>query len=178
VPGIAPLPLPAPLDHEPLAYAALALAAFASWWLRRTAGGLELRAIGDHPLAADVAGVPVARVRARAVVIGAALAGLGGADLALAQAHAWSESMTSGRGFLALAVVILGRRGPLGVLGAALLFGAAAALEPVLKARGAEVPRALIVTLPYVLTLGALALAGGRRPDDPAALGVPYRRGE
>jgi simple sugar transport system permease protein len=117
----------------------------------------------------------VERTRAGALLLGGALAGLGGALLPLAHSNTFTEGMTAGRGFIALAVVIFGRWRPAGLLGASLFFGAASALQFRLQARGAGVPYAAFLMLPYLLTLAVLAFtaSGARAPAD---LGRPYER--
>ena len=119
--------------------------------------------------------MPVAAVRIAAVLFGGATAGLAGAILTLSQSHVFTEGMTAGRGFIALAVVIFGRWRPAGVLAAALFFGLASALQFRLQARGLGIPYPLFLMFPYVVTLAVLAFVagGGRSPGD---LGRPYAR--
>jgi simple sugar transport system permease protein len=128
----------------------------------RTHAGLAVRAIGDAPDAAETAGVRVNRVRATAVLFGGALGGLAGGTLVLAQAGTFVENMSAGRGFIAIAIVVLGRWNPLGVALASLVFGAASALQFLLQAIGLNAPYQLFLALPYVLTLAALAGVAGR----------------
>ncbi|RMH21657.1 MAG: ABC transporter permease [Gemmatimonadetes bacterium] len=154
-------------------YLAYLLAPALAWWLFRTEWGLELRAVGEEPDAAAAAGVRVRWTRFRATAFGAALAGVAGAHLALASAGTFSEGMSAGRGFIAIAVVVLGRWHPLGVLVASLFFGAATALQFVLQARGLAVSYQLVLALPYLLTLAALAGWVGRARA-PAALARPW----
>jgi simple sugar transport system permease protein len=140
------------------------------WWLHRTRPGLALRAIGEHPEAARAAGVRTDRLRLLAILFGGAMGGLSGATLVLAQAGTFAEGMSAGRGFIAIAVVALGRWQPLGVAIAAVLFGAASATQFLLQAMGWSLPYQLFLTLPYVLTL--IALTGVRsRASAPNALG-------
>ncbi len=153
-----------------LTYAAYLLVPLSVWILFRTRFGLELRAAGESPAAARAAGVRVARVRTLATLFGGACAGLAGAALVLAQVGTFSEQMTAGRGFVAIAIVVLGRWRPLGVAAAALLFGGATALQFVFQASGSSVPYQFFLALPYLLALAALATAvGGHR--GPAYLG-------
>lgn len=158
-----------------LAYAAFALVPALALGLSRTVPGLMLRMVGESPYAAETQGVNVARVRALALVACGALAAAGGAYLALAYARTFVEGMSAGRGFIALAIVIVGRRSPVGILGAALFFGLATALQFHFQALGLAVPFQLFLMLPYVLTLVVLtvSLSGARAP---AALGQPYER--
>ena len=141
------------------------------WWLLyRTREGLAMRAAGESLPGARAAGVAITAVRSRATIIGGALAGIAGASLVLAQVGTFAERMTAGRGFVAIAIVVLGRWSPIGVLAASLLFGAATALQFLLQALGLDVPYQLFLMLPYVLVLLALAGAVGRARA-PAELG-------
>lgn len=132
------------------------------WFLSRTHAGLALRAIGESPVAAIAAGVPVQRFQFIACLVAGALGGIAGGVLVLAQAGTFVEAMSAGRGFIAIAIVVLGRWHPLGVALAALLFAATTSLQYLAQAMGLDVPYQLILALPYVLTLGALAGIGGR----------------
>jgi simple sugar transport system permease protein len=177
IPGLAELPLLGPVlfAQTPFVYAALGLAVAVALGLSRTGAGLRLRAVGESARAADAEGVAVDRVRFRAVIVGSALAGTAGAVLTLSHSDVFTEGMTAGRGFIALAVVIFGRWSAGGVVGAALFFGAATALQFRLQARGAEIPYPVFLMFPYLVTLTVLAVAGGRARA-PADLGRPYRR--
>jgi simple sugar transport system permease protein len=139
------------------------------WWMFRTHSGLALRAIGEAPAAAAAAGVRVNRARWLAIAFGGAMGGLAGGTLVLAQAGTFAEGMSAGRGFIAIAIVVVGRWSPLGVALAALMFGAASALQFLLQALGLALPYQLFLALPYVLTLAALAGVAGR-VRAPAAL--------
>ena len=152
-------------------YFAVALVPMVWWWLYRTHSGLALRAVGERPQAAIAAGVQVRIVRVTALLFGGALGGMSGGTLVLAQAGTFAEGMSAGRGFIAIAVVVLGQWNPVGAALAAVLFGAASALQYLFQAMGWALPYQLFLALPYVLTLIALATATGRvRP--PAALGA------
>jgi simple sugar transport system permease protein len=135
----------------------------------RTHSGLALRAIGEAPAAAAAAGVRVNRARWLAIAFGGAMGGLAGGTLVLAQAGTFAEGMSAGRGFIAIAIVVVGRWNPLGVALAALMFGGASALQFLLQALGLALPYQLFLALPYVLTLAALAGVAGR-VRAPAAL--------
>ncbi len=175
IPLLSDIPLigPALFDQAATAYLAY-LAAPALWWfLFRTEWGLELRAVGEEPDAAAAAGVRVLWTRFWATVFGGALAGVAGAHLALAHAGTFAENMSAGRGFIAIAVVVLGRWNPVLVLVAALLFGAASALQFQAQTLGWDVPYQLFLAFPYVLTLAALAGWVGRARA-PAALALPW----
>ena len=173
IPGLSALPLVgASFFVQPLVtYLLYLLAPLAAFVMFRTHAGLALRAIGERPEAAIAAGVRPRGIQTLAVLFAGAMAGLAGATLVLAQAGTFVEGMSSGRGFIAIAIVVLGRWHPLGVLGAALLFGAARSLDTVFQAMGwRDVPYQLFLAIPYLLTLVVLALAS-QRAAAPAALG-------
>jgi general nucleoside transport system permease protein len=175
IPFLSEIPLvgSALFDQAFTAYFAYLLAPAAWWYLFRTDFGLELRAVGESPDAAKAAGVGVLRVRFLATLFGGAMAGVAGAHLALAHAGTFAQGMSAGKGFIAIAVVVLGRWNPLLVLVAALFFGAASALQFFLQALGLALPYQLFLALPYVLTLAALAGRVGRTRA-PAALALPW----
>lgn len=172
IPGLSSMPIvgTALFAQPPITYVAYLLAPALAWWLARTHTGLALRAIGERPEAAAAAGIPVNRLRVLAVLAGGALGGLAGGTLVLAQAGTFAENMSAGRGFIAIAIVVLGRWRPLGVALGALLFGAASALQFAFQAMGWSAPYQLFLVTPYLLTLAALAGAVGRARA-PAALG-------
>ena len=172
VPGLSSLPvIGTSLFSQPaITYFTYLLAPALAWWLGHTHAGLALRAVGERPEAAEVAGVAVARVRTVAVLVGGLLGGLAGGTLVLAQAGTFVEGMSAGRGFIALAIVVLGRWRPLGVALGALVFGAASALQFAFQAMGWNAPYQLFLAAPYLLTLAAMAGVMGRARA-PAALG-------
>jgi general nucleoside transport system permease protein len=187
VPTLAPAPIPV-LSRIPwigpgfftqtvATYALYALGILLWWWMARTHAGLALRATGERPAAAAAAGIAPVRVRAFALLFAGAMGGLAGGVLVLAQVGTFAEGMTSGRGFIAIGIVVLGRWSALGVGGAALLFGAASQLQYLFQSLGGPLPYQLFLALPYVLTL--LVLAGTqRRAAAPAALGSPLSEDE
>ena len=164
------------LPWGPLEVAALALVPLVGWFLTRTRAGLVIRACGENPEAAAAAGVSPLRVRAAVLIVAGALVGLGGAALVLRASGSFVEGMTAGRGFLALALVLLGRWRPVLVAAGTLLIGAATAAQFHLQGLGlAGVPYHLLLALPYLLTLVVLAVVPPDRLGGPAALGKPYR---
>ncbi len=154
------------------AVAVLALA----WFLYRTRWGLELRAVGEAPAAADAAGIDVDRRRYAAVIFGAGMAGVGGAYLSIAQLSGFVEGMVAGRGFIAIACVVFGRWNPVGVLFAALFFGAAEAAQIRLQSLIPGIPYQLFSMLPYALAVLALVVYAGKA-QLPGGLGRPYLSG-
>lgn len=153
-----------------LMYAVVALVWFG---LYRTRWGLRLRAVGEHPQAADTVGIKVLATRYRAVLLAGAVAGMGGAFYTLVSVPRFNQEMTAGAGFIALAAVIFGKWDPIRATLAALLFGFATNLQGVLSVIGSPVPSQFMLMLPYVVTIFAVAgLVGRSRP--PAADGQPY----
>jgi simple sugar transport system permease protein len=172
LPLLAHIPLlgPALFDQPLPTYAVYLLVPLLWWWSYRTQSGLALRAVGENPDAARSAGVASRRVQTGAILIGGLLGGLAGATLVLAQAGTFAEGMSAGRGFIAIAIVALGRWHPVGTAIAALVFGAASAAQFLFQAMGWTAPYQLFLALPYLLTLIALATATRNRRA-PRALG-------
>lgn len=172
VPVLSEIPVVGPaLFNQPAPTYLLLLTLPLVWWgLYRTRSGLALRATGESAAMARAIGVRPRLVRTVALLIGGGFAGLAGATLVLAQVGTFAERMTAGRGFVAIAIVVLGRWHPVGVGIAALLFGAATALQYLFQTLGLELPYQLFLMLPYALTLLALAGAVGRARA-PADLG-------
>lgn len=174
IPGLSSLPIVgAPLFAQTgLGYLAFALVPLIAFVLYKTLPGLKLRMVGENPHAAAAQGVAVEWTQTCALLVCGVLAATAGAYLAVAYAHTFVEGMSAGRGFIALAIVIFGRWSAWGILGAALLFGFATALQFHVQALGLAIPYQFLLMLPYVLTLLVLAgYAGTTRA--PAALGVP-----
>jgi ABC-type uncharacterized transport system permease subunit len=141
-----------------------------------TKWGLRTRAVGEHPRAADTVGVNVYLVRYVNVILGGAIAGLGGIFLTLEAVGSFERNMTNGRGFVALACMLFGKYTPFGAWGAALLFGLTSAIQTQLQFGGRiEIPHQFIGMLPYLLTIVVLAGFVGRTRV-PAADGVPYEK--
>ena len=162
-----------------LVYVALAIAALVWWLIARTHSGLRLRAVGEDPATADIAGVDIQLHQMAAILASGALAGLGGVYLSLSGSEVWVEGMVNGRGWIALALVIFSRWHPLRALFGALLFGGMEALLPRLLAIGVDAPIYLMGMLPYALTmivLVAASLSRRRRAAEPASLGRVYLR--
>jgi general nucleoside transport system permease protein len=165
IPFLGDIPVVGPIffQHDILIYLVLP-AAFLLWWvLFRTRWGLFVRAVGENKTVAYSAGMRPNWLQYQAIFIGGILAGLGGAHLSLAFTGVWSESMTAGRGFIAVALVIFAAWNPLRAVAGALLFGGALALQLQLQARGAPISPFLLDMLPYLLTLGVLLFLHGSR---------------
>jgi len=150
----------------------------ATWWLLyRSRFGLELRAIGDGPQEADVTGVNVLKRRRQAILLCGALAGLGGAYLSVGEIGAFTNNMTAGRGFLAIAAVIFGGWSIRGCLVGVALFGVADSLRIALPIIGVDVNSQLLTASPYLLAFVAMLAFAGRLRGQPVALGRPFARG-
>jgi len=182
LPFLARLPVVGPIlfQQDPLIYLSY-LAVLAAWYvLYRTRWGLDVRAVGEHPEAADAMGVDVVRVRYACVAAGGALAGLGGAFLSTAYTSMWIENMTAGRGWIAVALVIFATWDPLRAVAGAYLFGGVNALQLHVQATGSGLPTYLLLMTPYVFTIVVLVIAtqetARKRLGAPAALTIPYTR--
>lgn len=158
-----------------LTYIAFLLVPVCWWLLRRTGFGLSLSACGENPEAADTAGVNVYATRYLALAIGGALMGIGGAFLSMALLDSFTFGIVSGRGWVAIALVIFGNWMPWRVMLGTLLFSLFQALQLRLQAQGVDLPYWFLIALPYLITIVALVLAG-RNASYPAALLKPYRR--
>lgn len=175
VPGLSSIPFLGPVlfNHTPIVYMAVIIAVGGQYVLFRTPLGLRLRAVGEHPKAAETVGVSVYRMRYLGVLVSGALGGLAGANLSLEAVSQFSENMTRGRGFIALAANIFGKWTPLGSWLSSLLFGLAESLK--LRTQVIQLPPEFILMLPYVLTIVVLAGAMGRAVP-PNAIGKPYTK--
>jgi ABC-type uncharacterized transport system permease subunit len=158
-----------------LTYLAFALVPICWWVLYRTGFGLNLRACGENPEAADTAGVNVYRVRYVALALGGILIGMAGGFLSLAQLDSFTYGIVAGRGWVAIALVILGNWNPVRVLVGALLFAVFQALQLRWQAQGVQLPYWFLLALPYLVTILALMFAG-RNASYPGALLKPYKR--
>ena len=160
-------------DQTLFVYASFALVFVLNWALFRTRWGLRTRAVGEHPLAADTLGVKVLRVRYRNVILGGAVAGIGGAWWPVGYVGRFDENITGGRGFIALAALIFGRWNPIGAFVAALVFGLSDAAAGKLAILNTGIPTEFLQMTPYIVTIVVVAgFIGHSRP--PAADGKPY----
>lgn len=175
------------LSNLPLAYASLfkfdflivlavPMALLVWWLLYRTRWGLGVRAVGENADTAFASGRDPQRIRYEALLVGGMLAGLGAAHLAIAYTMDWSEYMTAGRGFIAVALVIFSKWDPIRAIAGSLLFSAAVAFQLLLQSAGVQVSPFLLNTIPYLLTILVLIAWGGNRSQSaPASLGRIYR---
>jgi general nucleoside transport system permease protein len=167
--------------HDVVVYATIPIFLGVAYFLNRTNTGLRLRAIGESPETADAAGLNVQLYRFAAIVGGSALVGLAGGYLSVVSSKIWIAGMTSGRGWIAVALVIFARWHPWRALIGALLFGGIEALIPQIAAAGIRVPQYFMLMTPYLATLAVMVWQGMRGhvgSDEPAALGQPYVREE
>jgi simple sugar transport system permease protein len=186
VPGIGNTPIPLlsniPVlgniffNHNVLVYIAFLMVPATWYLLNKTPWGLQVRAAGPHPRAADSIGIRVNLVRYEALAIGGAMAGLAGAYLSLCQAKMFSDTLIAGRGFIAVALVYFGRWSPVKIMGGALLFSFAQSLQLAIQGQGINFPYEFAVMLPYVLVVVVLAFSRKNQHVGPAALGKPFNR--
>jgi len=180
IPGLSKIPVigPAFFSLTPLDYLAFAMFAVIGWFLYRTRAGLVLRSVGESPQVAHSVGFPVIGVRYGATLFGGAMAGLAGGYYSIVYLHLWQEQVTSGRGWIALALVVFATWRPGRLLVGALLFGAVMALQFYAQAVGVPVPTQFLAMLPYLATVVVLVVIS-RNPNTiklnaPASLGKPF----
>jgi len=178
-PFLSDIPVLGPIlfSHNILVYGAFALVPISWFLLNRTTLGLKIRAVGDNPKAADSLGVSVAGVRYFTEIVGGMLEGIAGASLSIALLNVFQENLTSGMGFIAVALVYFGGWRSVGALTGAILFSMVNALQLWLQVIGIRIPPDFAIMMPYVLTIVVLAFTA-RRVRAPAALSKPFERGE
>ena len=175
IPGLADIPVIGPMlfDQTILVYIMYVVVIVLTIFLYRSRWGLRMRSVGEHPRAADTVGINVNRTRTRNAILGSALAGLGGAFFTIGQGLAFTDNMSAGNGYIALAAMILGKWHPLGAVGASLMFGFATAVAQMMPNLTNAIPSQLVNMIPYVITIIAVAgFVGKSRP--PAAENIPY----
>jgi ABC-type uncharacterized transport system permease subunit len=186
VPGIStpPIPLlskipflgPIFFSQNIMVYLAFLFVPLAWYLLFKTPWGLKIRAVGTNPRAADSIGIPVNKIRYQSLALGGALAGLAGAYLSLCQAKMFSDSIVSGRGFIAVALVYFGHWQPVKIMWGALLFSLAQTFQTIIQSQGINFPYEFAVMLPYVLVIVVLAFDRESQRLGPTALGQPFDR--
>ncbi len=145
------------------------------WWIfYKTTWGLQIRAVGEYPRAAETMGVNVARVRYICILSSSALAGLAGASLSIAGLNTFIDNITAGRGFIAFSAVVFGKFNPFGAAAGAFIFGIADAMQLNIQALGMKIPYQIPLMFPYVLTLVILFAVGAG--SSPKSWGVPYNK--
>ena len=164
-------------QHNVLVYVTFALVPITWFILEKTTFGLKIKAVGEHPRAADSKGISVGGIRYAAVIIGGAYAGAGGAFMTIAYLNTFTENVISGFGYIAVSVVVFSRFQPLRAMFGALLFGCASALQLRLQAQGVAIPSQLLLMLPYIMTILAL-IAASKKAEFPSAYAQPYSRME
>ena len=181
-PALSSLPVAGPLlfGHDALVYLSVAMTAAVAWFLKRSRAGLILRAVGEADGSAHAIGHDVIGVRYLAVLFGGVMSGLGGAYLSLAYTPRWGDDMTAGRGWIALALVVLAAWRPWRLLAGAYLFGGIAVLQLYVQGSGlVVVPTQVLAMLPYLATIAVLTLISSgsarSRLGAPACLGKPFR---
>jgi len=165
IPGLSSLPFLGPIffDHDPLTYFSYFVAPVAWYFLYRSRAGLKVRTAGERAEVLHTFGTAPARVRFGAILVGGALAGIGGSQLSLAYARNWSENMTVGRGFVAVALVIFAAWNPIKAIAGAYLFSGCIALQLQLQAQGSSISPFLLDALPYIVVIVVLAALGRSR---------------
>ena len=164
-------------DHNLMVYGAFLLVPLAWWFLEKTTWGLKIKAVGQNPAAADSLGVSVDAVRYFSVCLGAVLSGLAGASLSIALLNLFQYNLTSGMGFIAVALVYFGGWRPVGIMIGALLFSTVNAFQLWMQVLGVNISSDIAIMLPYLLTIAVLAVSANRAMA-PAALNKPFERGE
>ena len=177
IPSLSQIPLLGPLlfRQSSLAYFTFLLIGISYVVITKSAWGLQIIAVGENPEAAETLGMDVIRTRYMTLLISGGLSGIGGAFLSLISSHLFLDNMTAGRGYIALAILILGRRHPIGILAASLMFGMADAFQLRTQTMNIDIPFQFMLMLPYILTMIVLAIFV-KQTDNPAALGLPYKR--
>ena len=164
-------------QHNILVYGAFALVPIASYILNKTTWGLKIKAVGQNPAAADSLGVSVAGVRYITVTLGGILSGIAGASLSIALLNVFQQNLTTGMGFIAVALVYFGGWSPSGVLLGSLLFSVVNALQVWVQVLGIPIPADFAIMMPYALTILALVFAV-RKVEQPSSLTKPFERGQ
>ncbi len=181
IPILTDIPVIGPLlfNYDPLVYLSFIMLGLISWFLYRTKAGLIVRTVGESPQSAHAIGYPVIRIRYLTIMFGGAMAGLGGAYLSLAYTPLWVENMTSGKGWISLALVVFATWRPFRVLIGAWLFGGMTILQLQGQAMGIAWPSEVLSSLPYIATIVVLVIISRNRKmlalNFPVSLAKPFR---
>ena len=185
VPFLSDIPMIGPIffNHDPLVYLSYGLVLFLCWFLWRTKSGLNLRAVGDNPRAADSLGLSVVAIRYVYTMIGGGIVAIGGAYLSVSYSHMWTEGMSAGRGWIAVALVIFAIWNPARAAFGSYLFGGVEACQLRIQAAGTNISAPILLMLPYILTITVLLVISIRKGKGilfgaPASLGTPFYREE
>lgn len=178
IPVLSKIPVLGPIlfSHNIMVYITLLLVPLSWYLLNKTAWGLQVKAVGTAPRAADTMGVKVDWIRTQCVMLGGAMAGLAGAYLSICQTHMYADNITAGRGFIAVALVYFGKWKPTGIFWGALLFSLAHSFQRSIQVYGIDFPYEIAVVFPYLLVIVVLAVSGKSNIMAPAVLGRPYYR--
>ena len=179
IPGLSSIPLIGRsfFSNDIVVYLLYIIIIAMMFFLKKTAWGSSLVAVGENPQAGDTAGISVYKTRYLAAAFNGIMSGIGGAYLTLGQLGVFSENITSGRGYISLSLVVFGRRNPIGVFLSSVFIGAANALQFKMQAFGVKMPTQFFSGLPYILTVIVLIISAVKKNDsDPASLGKPYVR--
>ena len=178
IPGLRSIPFLGPVlfSHNIYVYIAFALVPVSMYILFKTPWGLKLRAVGTYPRAADTMAINVNLLRYQSLAVGGVFAGLAGAYLSIAQAHLFNDTLISGRGFIAVALVYFGHWHPLQIMGGAMLFTFAQVLQTQIQSMGINFPYEFFVMLPYILVVLVLSFTSKNNKMSPASLGKPFNR--
>ncbi|MDA8411761.1 MAG: ABC transporter permease, partial [Treponema sp.] len=179
IPLLVSIPFLGPIlfNNSVLVYGAFLLVPLAWVVLEKTSLGLKIKAVGQNPAAADSLGISVVGIRYFAVCLGSVLAGVAGASLSISLLNLFQDNLTSGQGFIAVALVYFGGWSPIGVLAGSLLFSVVNSIQLWMQVLGVNLPASVAVMLPYILTILALMLSANRARQ-PAALNKPFDRSE
>ena len=179
IPLLGEIPVVGPIlfRNSVLVYGAFLLVPLSWWILEKTTLGMKIKAVGQNPAAADSVGISVDKIRYLSVCLGAMLAGIAGASLSISLLDLFQDNLTSGQGFIAVALVYFGGWSPVGVMGGALLFSVVNSFQLWMQVLGVKISASFAVMLPYLLTIAALTVSFNR-VRQPAALNKPFERGE
>lgn len=178
IPILSDIPVLGPMlfEHNLIVYFGFIMI-FVLWYIiNKTSLGLKIIAAGEHPKAADSLGINVIRLRYMTTLFSGVMFGIAGAYLSIAQSNAFAENMTAGKGYIAMAVVILGKWRPMYIFAGALLFGGASALQMSIQNLGISIPFNIIMMVPYIATVIAVIAVSKNKIGSPSSLGIPYKK--